>query len=86
MWANRNDFEFVAMLRHNASIISVKAADIAAVELAYRDPKDNFLLALVLAADADLLVSSDDDLLSLHPWRGIPILSSTAFLSCYHLA
>lgn len=38
-----------------------------------RDPKDNQYLELALAAKADALVSSDDDLLALHPYRGINI-------------
>ena len=35
-----------------------------------RDAKDNKYLELALAAGADPIVSSDDDLLVLHPWRG----------------
>lgn len=44
------------------------------------DPKDNKFLALASAADAELIVSSDPHLTSLHPWRGIPIVPSAAFL------
>ncbi len=39
-----------------------------------RDPKDNKYLELALAAGASVIVSSDDDLLILDPWRGIRIL------------
>ena len=39
-----------------------------------RDPKDNKYLELALAAGAEIIVSSDDDLLVLHPWRGVRIL------------
>jgi uncharacterized protein len=45
-----------------------------------RDPKDNKYLELALAANASALVSSDMDLLSLHPWRGIPILRPVEYL------
>ncbi|MDP1656717.1 MAG: putative toxin-antitoxin system toxin component, PIN family [Hylemonella sp.] len=45
-----------------------------------RDPKDNMFLALVQACDADALISSDADLLVLHPWQGVPILTPAAFL------
>ena len=38
-----------------------------------RDPKDNKYLELAFAAGADTIVSSDDDLLVLHPWRGVQI-------------
>ncbi len=56
------------------------AADEANVLPACRDPKDNPFLALVLACSADVLVSSDADLLVLHPWRGVPILTPSAYL------
>jgi len=39
-----------------------------------RDAKDNKYLELALAAGAETIVSSDDDLLILHPWRGVQIL------------
>jgi hypothetical protein len=39
-----------------------------------RDAKDNKYLELALAAGAFIIVSSDDDLLVLDPWRGIRIL------------
>jgi uncharacterized protein len=39
-----------------------------------RDANDNKYLELTLAAHAAILISSDRDLLSLHPWRGIRIL------------
>lgn len=47
-----------------------------------RDPKDDKYLALALAGAADVIVSSDvRHLLSMHPWRGIPILSPRDFLA-----
>ncbi len=45
-----------------------------------RDPDDDKFLELALSGDADVIVSGDDDLLVLHPFRGIPILSCDAFL------
>lgn len=45
------------------------------------DPKDNKFLALALAGSADLILSGDDHLLRLHPWRGIPILTPTQYLA-----
>ena len=45
-----------------------------------RDPSDDKYLELVLAANATVLVSSDKDLLSLHPWRGVPILLPSDYL------
>lgn len=46
-----------------------------------RDPKDNKYLELALAASAHCIVSSGLDLLELHPWRGIPVLTPAAYLA-----
>jgi putative PIN family toxin of toxin-antitoxin system len=46
-----------------------------------RDPKDNKYLELALAAGAEIIVSSDDDLLVLHPWRGVRILNPGDYLA-----
>ena len=45
-----------------------------------RDGKDNRYLELALAAGATAIVSGDEDLLVLNPWRGIRVLRSTQFL------
>jgi uncharacterized protein len=45
-----------------------------------RDPSDNKFLALALHCSAQCLISSDDDLLVLHPWQNIPILTPAQFL------
>jgi len=46
-----------------------------------RDHKDNKFLELALDAKAAMIVSGDHDLLCLHPWRNIPIVSPSAFLA-----
>jgi len=47
-----------------------------------RDPKDDKHLELAAAGGADVIVSSDvRHLLSMHPWRGIAILSAASFLA-----
>ena len=46
-----------------------------------RDPKDNKFLELALSAKASAIVSSDSDLLVLHPYRGIPIVTPAHFLA-----
>jgi putative PIN family toxin of toxin-antitoxin system len=45
------------------------------------DPKDDKYLELALAAGAETIVSSDDDLLVLHPWRGVRILRPADYLA-----
>jgi hypothetical protein len=73
--------EFIANLRRRASIFVVQNADAMVIDPPCRDPKDNQFLALAQAAEADVPVSSDGDLLVLHPWRGIPILTPAEFLA-----
>jgi uncharacterized protein len=46
-----------------------------------RDAKDNCYLELALAAGALAIVSSDEDLLALHPLRGIRVLRPTQFVA-----
>ncbi len=48
---------------------------------ACRDPKDDKFLELAIAADASAIITGDQDLLILHPFAAIPILSATDFLS-----
>lgn len=45
-----------------------------------RDKKDNKFLEIAVAGSAKYLVTGDQDLLALHPFRGIPILTPAAFL------
>lgn len=47
---------------------------------ASRDPDDDKFLALAISAEADCLVTGDDDLLVLNPFEGIAILSPADFL------
>ena len=47
---------------------------------ACRDPKDDKFLELAVNGGADCVVSGDDDLLVLSPFRGIDILSPRDFL------
>ena len=48
-----------------------------------RDPKDNKLLECLLAAHPTCLVTGDRDLLVLHPYRSIPIVTPRAFITRY---
>lgn len=46
-----------------------------------RDPKDDKYLALAFAGNAEVIVINDvHHLLSMHPWRGISILSAARFV------
>ncbi|MFP4620886.1 MAG: putative toxin-antitoxin system toxin component, PIN family [Bacteroidales bacterium] len=48
-----------------------------------RDPKDNKFLELALSGNADCIISGDEDLLILNPFRSIPILTANEFLERY---
>jgi predicted nucleic acid-binding protein len=47
---------------------------------ACRDPKDDKFLELAVHGRADLIVTGDQDLHTLNPFRGIAILTPNAFL------
>ncbi len=46
-----------------------------------RDRKDDKFLELAIGGNADFVISGDGDLLSLHPFRGISIMTSAEFLA-----
>ena len=73
--------EFVALWRQSMQFFAVTAAEEAALLPACRDPKDNKFLALAQVCQAHALISSDDDLLVLNPWRGVAVLTPATFLS-----
>lgn len=47
---------------------------------ACRDPNDNHFLELAFCSQADAIVTGDQDLLVLHPFQGIPVVSPAEFL------
>jgi predicted nucleic acid-binding protein len=48
---------------------------------ACRDPKDNKVLEVAVNGQATCIVTGDEDLRILHPFRGIPILTPAEFLA-----
>ena len=66
---------FVASyLRHITMIVPTKTIAVC------RDPKDDKFLELAVAAKAACIVSRDDDLTILHPFRGIRIVDAETYL------
>jgi putative PIN family toxin of toxin-antitoxin system len=63
--------QMLASYRRIATLVAVRQLDAQAS----RDPDDDAVLACALAARADLIVSGDDDLLSLKSFNGIPIVT-----------
>lgn len=45
-----------------------------------RDPKDDKFLEVTVNGRADVIITGDADLLALHPWRGVEILSPAEYL------
>jgi len=48
-----------------------------------RDPKDDKFLSLALAGKATCIISGDQDLLQLHPFKKIPIVTAKRFVEIY---
>jgi uncharacterized protein len=71
---------FVALVRQYAHLFAVAQADELNVQPACRDTEANKFLALALGGEADAIVSSDQDLLALNPWRAIPVLTPAGFI------
>lgn len=73
--------EFIALIRYRVHLFSVQDSDVRAVDPHCRDAMDDQFLALALTAEVDVVVSSDEDLPVLNPWRGISIVTPVEFLS-----
>lgn len=63
------------LLRYLDVAIVVQPATIAPVVIT--DPDDDHVLACALAAQADLIISGDADLLNLKAYQGIPIVTAS---------
>ena len=46
-----------------------------------RDPKDDKFLEIALNGRADVIITGDADLLELHPWREVAVLSPGDYLN-----
>jgi putative PIN family toxin of toxin-antitoxin system len=73
--------EFIEKLRRDSSLSSVPKDVLGEIRGSCRDRKDDLFLAVCIVVQADVLVSSDQDLLVLHPWQGIAILTPARFLA-----
>ena len=76
----RPKFDKVKTLTERQALLAEYAAAFNPIEIFWeitdcRDPRDNMFLELALSGKADVVVTGDADLLCLHPWRGVAILS-----------
>lgn len=61
-------------------IVAMKITRITTSLSVCRDIKDDKILELAVSGFADLIITGDKDLLSLHPFQGISILTPQAYL------
>lgn len=71
-------FEAISRIETNALMFFPKT-EIKAC----RDPKDNKFLELAVAAGATAIITGDKDLLVLHPFQNIPIITPADFLKLF---
>ena len=82
----RNKFDKYISLETRLAIIDDLTQNALFIEVSERvnvcrNPKDNKFLELAVAAKASCIITGDKDLLELHPFRGIPILTVNDFLN-----
>ncbi|MCL4253225.1 MAG: putative toxin-antitoxin system toxin component, PIN family [Anaerolineae bacterium] len=65
----------------NELLGQIELVQVTHVVTVCRDAKDNKFLELALSGNATLIISGDLDLLVLHPFQSIPIITATEFLS-----
>ena len=68
--------EFLHHLEQEAELVTITHRITAC-----RDPKDDKFLELAVSGNASHIITGDNDLLALHPFRNIPILTPAAFLA-----
>ena len=71
--------EFIVKLIESAELVVItESIDVC------RDPKDNKFLELAVSGEADFIVSGDQDLLVLNPFRNIEIITANDFLTRFN--
>jgi uncharacterized protein len=66
---------FLAAFLHQTTLIEITEPIIAC-----RDPKDDKFLEVAIYGEASLIITGDKDLLDLHPYRGVSIVTPREFL------
>ena len=61
-------------------VVVSERVSITGAKLGCRDRDDDKLLETALMGEADCLITGDRDLLEMHPFHGIPILTPAVFL------
>ena len=82
---SRKKFDAYVSIEERQEFLRLFARIVETVEItrrieACRDPKDDKFLELAVNGQADMIVTGDQDLLTLHPFQRISIISPRAFL------
>jgi putative PIN family toxin of toxin-antitoxin system len=82
---NRPKFnKFLPLEKRTAYLLKIidlaNIIEVQEVNTDCRDPKDNKFLEVAVSGNANYIISGDSDLLLLHPYRGIEIITPHAFL------
>mgnify|MGYP006306100371 CR=1 FL=1 len=77
-YSEGNRRRFIALLMALSDVVELPEA----IPHICRDPDDDWVIACAVVGDADVIVSGDDDLLTLERVGDIPILSATDLLAC----
>ena len=80
-WARDPAFEYLQVLKEIAETSGGGVIEPEVQVTDCPDYEDNRILELALASGAILIVSDDGDLLTMSPWRGIPIVRPAEFAS-----
>ena len=72
--------DFWILVSRHSCLVELDARSEQTAAGACRDAQDAKFLALALASQAVALITSDADLLVLHSWQGVPILTPAAYL------
>jgi len=73
--------EWLEQAEHHLRTITKHVSPAERVDVVTADPDDNRVLECAAAADSEVIVSGDSDLLHLGTFRGIPVMTVAAFLS-----
>ena len=78
--ADTNIFVSALLLPSSVSAKALNKALELHTVVACRDPKDDKFLSLALAAEAHFFITGDQDLLVLHPFHEVAIVSPAVFM------
>ena len=67
--------DFVSVLLQDAEMVEINTSIQAC-----RDPRDDIFLEAAVNGNADFIISGDEDLLEMHPFKGVKIMNPTEFL------